>query len=97
MAKVRLDGNQLTLPDELRNILTAAEGESLEAEEVGEGVLLKRSPSARRRAGLEDVRSAQAGIRYVGSEPRPPADDEERDVAGLLAADKNGTRSKPTG
>jgi bifunctional DNA-binding transcriptional regulator/antitoxin component of YhaV-PrlF toxin-antitoxin module len=52
MPKVSIRGNQLTLPDELRQALTTAEDDSLEAEEVVEGILLRRSPSARRKAGL---------------------------------------------
>ena len=88
MTKLRLHGNQLTLPDELRRVLTAEQDDAIDAEEVDEGVLLKRSPAAQRAAGLADIRSAQAGVRYLGTEPRPSAEVEERQIADLLAADK---------
>jgi len=88
MTKLRLHGNQLTLPEELRRILTAADDDAIDAEEVDEGVLLKRSPAARRAAGLADVRAAQSGVRYVGAEPRPVAEEEEQQIADLVAADK---------
>lgn len=49
MPKVSIRENQLTLQDELREALTMDEDDSLDAEEV-EGILLRRSPSARRKA-----------------------------------------------
>jgi bifunctional DNA-binding transcriptional regulator/antitoxin component of YhaV-PrlF toxin-antitoxin module len=48
MPKVSIHGNQLTLPDDLRELLTTAEDDVLDAEQVDEGILLKRSESARR-------------------------------------------------
>lgn len=93
MTKVRLHGNQLTLPEELRRVLTAAEDEAIDAEEIDEGVLLKRSPAARAAAGIADIRAAQGGVRYVGAEPRPPAEAEEQQIADLLAADKADERA----
>jgi bifunctional DNA-binding transcriptional regulator/antitoxin component of YhaV-PrlF toxin-antitoxin module len=93
MTKVHLRGNQLTLPEELRRLLTAADDDAIEAEEVDEGVLLKRSPAAQRAAGLADIRSAQAGVRYTGPEPRPSAEDEEQQIANMLAADKADERA----
>jgi bifunctional DNA-binding transcriptional regulator/antitoxin component of YhaV-PrlF toxin-antitoxin module len=88
MPKVAIHRNQLTLPEELRAALTLLEDDSLDAEEVDEGILLRRSPSARRRAGIEDIRAAQAGVVYRGALPRPDADQEEGEIADLLAADK---------
>ena len=68
MTKLRLHGNQLILPEELRRVLTAEQDDAIDAEEVDEGVLLKRSPAARRAAGLADIGAAQAGVRYLGAE-----------------------------
>ena len=96
MPKLILHGNQLTLPEELRQLLTSFEDDAIEAEEVDEGVLLKRSPAAQRKAALEDIRAAQQGVRYAGPEPRPSAEHEERDIANLLAADKAEKRAKKT-
>jgi hypothetical protein len=94
MPKVPVHGNQVTLPDELRSILTNAANDAIEAEEVEEGVLLKRSPAARRGAGLADICSAQSGARYLGPELRPAASDEEQQIADMLAADKADARKR---
>lgn len=94
MAKVAVHGNQLTLPDDLRNVLTSAADDAIEAEEVEEGILLKRSPAARRSAGLADVRRAQSAVRYLGPNPRPAAEEEERQIAEMLADDKADERHK---
>ena len=95
MPKVHVHGNQVTLPDDLRSVLTSAADDVIEAEEVEEGVLLKRSPTNRRRAGLADVRRAQSRIHYVGPEPRPSAEEEEERIAEMLAADKLDERKRP--
>jgi bifunctional DNA-binding transcriptional regulator/antitoxin component of YhaV-PrlF toxin-antitoxin module len=84
--KVEVHGNQVTLPDSLRRVLTSADDDAIEAEEVDEGILLKRSPEAQRAAGLADIRAAQAGVRYVCPKPRPGAEEEERQIADMLAA-----------
>ena len=94
MPKVRIRGNQLTLPDELRQALTTDEDDALEAEEVVEGILLKRSASARRRAGLAHLRSAQEGVGYTGPLPRPSPEEEEQYIADLLYAEKLEERAK---
>src|SRR5215213_1510943 len=93
MPKVSIRGNQLTLPDELRQALTTSEDDSLDAEEV-EGILLRRSPSARRRAGLANLREAQSGVRYIGPLPRPSAEEEEQWIADVLYAEKLEERAK---
>jgi bifunctional DNA-binding transcriptional regulator/antitoxin component of YhaV-PrlF toxin-antitoxin module len=90
--KVSIHGNQLTLPDDLREALASAEDDILDAEEVDEGLLLKRSPSARRKAGLADMRAAQAGVRYIGPLPRPSAEEEEQQIADMLYAEKKAER-----
>jgi bifunctional DNA-binding transcriptional regulator/antitoxin component of YhaV-PrlF toxin-antitoxin module len=94
MPKVFIRGNQLTLPDELRQALTTAEDDSLDAEEVVEGILLRRSPSARRKAGLANLREAQSGVRYTGPLPRPSAEEEEQWIADTLYAEKLEERAK---
>ena len=96
MPKVRLHGNQLTLPDELRRYLTVAGDDAIDAEEVDEGVLLKRSPAAQRAAGLADIRAAQSGVRYAGPKPRPGAEVEEQQIADMLAgnAEKKGAKGQ---
>ena len=54
----------------------------------------KHSPSARRKACLRDIRRAQAGVGYAGPEPRPSAEEEERQIADMLYADKLDERAK---
>src|SRR4051812_2677551 len=93
MPKVSIKGNQLTLPDELRRALTT-EDDSLDTEEVVEGILLRRSPSARRKAGLANLREAQSGVRYSGPLPRPSAEEEEQWIADVLYAEKLEERAK---
>jgi bifunctional DNA-binding transcriptional regulator/antitoxin component of YhaV-PrlF toxin-antitoxin module len=88
MPKVTIQGNQLTLPDELREVLTSVENDSLDAEEVIEGILLRRSPSARRKVGLANLREAQSGVGYNGPLPRPSAEEEEQWIADTLYAEK---------
>jgi bifunctional DNA-binding transcriptional regulator/antitoxin component of YhaV-PrlF toxin-antitoxin module len=94
MPKVAIHGNRLTLPNELREALTTAEDDSLDAEEVFDGILLRRSSSARRKAGLKHIRAAQAGVGYTGPEPRPSAEEEEQRIADTLYAEKLEERAK---
>ena len=94
MPKVSIHGNQLTLPDELREALTTQTDDTFDAEEVVEGILLKRSASARRKAGLAHLRSAQAGVGYAGPLPRPGAEEEEQWIADTLYGEKLRERAK---
>jgi bifunctional DNA-binding transcriptional regulator/antitoxin component of YhaV-PrlF toxin-antitoxin module len=94
MPKVSIHGNQLTLPDDLRELLTTAEDDILEAEKVDEGILLRRSESARRQAGWTDIEEARAGVRYVGPKHFQSAEEEEQYIADLLYADKLAERQK---
>jgi hypothetical protein len=93
MTKVHLRGNEITLPEKLRRALAADEDAAIDAVEVDEGVLLKRSPASRRLAGHAGVRAAQAGVRCLGAEPRSSAEVEERQIAVMLAADKADERA----
>ena len=86
--RVKIHHNQLTLPEELRQAVHAADEDYFDAEVVEEGILLRPSYAAQRRAALADIRAAQAGVRYIGPEPRPSPEEEEQLIADLLAADK---------
>jgi bifunctional DNA-binding transcriptional regulator/antitoxin component of YhaV-PrlF toxin-antitoxin module len=88
MPKVAIHGNQLTLPEDLRELLTTAEDDFLDAEQVDEGILLKRSESARRQAGWADIEEARAGVRYIGPKRFGNAEEEEQYIADLLYAEK---------
>jgi hypothetical protein len=50
--------------------------------------LLKRSGSARRKAGLAHLRSAQSGVGYAGPSPRPSPEEEEQWIADTIYANK---------
>ncbi len=88
MPRVKVHRNRFTLPEELRRACHVAD-EDYVADEVGEdGILLRPSREARRRAALERIHKAQAGVRYLGPEPRPSPEDEERLIAEMLKADE---------
>lgn len=63
MPMVKKHGNQLTLPDELREALSSASDDELEAEVVEEGVLVRSSASTRRKVALDRIHKAQASVR----------------------------------
>lgn len=97
MPKVSIHGNQLTLPDDLREALTTQPDDALDAEVVDEGILLRRSASARRQAGWADIEEARAGVRYTGPRKDMTAEEEEQYIADLLYADKLAERAKREG
>jgi hypothetical protein len=68
--------------------------DALNAEEVIEGILLKRSASARRKAGLAHLRSAQSGVGYTAPLPRPGAEEEEQWIADAIYTNKLGQQAK---
>lgn len=84
-----LRGGMLTLPAPLRKTLRVGEGDYLEAEMVGEGVLLKPMKVVDRQAAWRKVRQAQAAVRYTGPEPRPDAETEERWIADTLEEERD--------
>lgn len=96
MTRVYIHGNQITLPDDLRRVLTTAENDFIEVEEVEEGLLLKRTDSARRQTGLANLRKAQAGVRYVGPEPEPSEEEMMDMVAEEIRTQRAGARLDET-
>jgi AbrB family looped-hinge helix DNA binding protein len=86
--QVRRGADITWLPEEARQKLRLAEGDYLEVEVVEDGVLLRPSRESRRRAALERIRKAQAGVHYIGPEPRPSPEEEEQVIAELLEAEK---------
>jgi hypothetical protein len=68
---VSTNSNELTIPDKPRQALTMTENASLNAEGAIEGIIPQQSPSARRKAGYDDLRSARASVRYAGPQLRP--------------------------
>ncbi len=79
MALVKVGrAGKVTLPAPIRRQLEIVEGDRLEAEVVEGGVLLRRPSDAARRAAWERIREAQRSVRYIGPEPRPDPEEEER-------------------
>ena len=79
MALVKVGrAGKITLPAALRRQLEIVEGEDLEAEVVEGGLLLRRATEAERKKAWRRIREAQRSVRYVGPEPRPQPEDEER-------------------
>ena len=88
MSRVKIRRNQLTLPDELRQVLSSADEDELEAELVEGGVLLRPSREARRRAALERIHRAQASVRLSPELAALSPEERERRIVELLEADE---------
>ena len=88
MPRVKIHHSQLTLPDELRRALSVADEQERDAELVEEGILVKPSPEARRRAGLADIRAVQAGVRLSPELAAMSPEEAEQAISQMLAADK---------
>jgi AbrB family looped-hinge helix DNA binding protein len=88
MTLVRLlRGGQVTLPAETRRALKLSEGDYLEAEVVeGKGLLLRPVSVTSREQAWQQIREAQASVRYVGPEPRPSPEEEERMIFEAVEA-----------
>lgn len=88
MALVRLlRGGQVTLPAETRKALRLTEGDYLEAEVADGAVRLRPVAVVDRAAAWRGIREAQAAVRYIGPEPRPSPEEEERWIFDVLAED----------
>lgn len=66
---------QVTLPADARRKLRLKEGDYLEAEVVGDGVLLKPVSVIDREAAWQQVFEATSSVEYVGPEPEPSEDE----------------------
>jgi AbrB family looped-hinge helix DNA binding protein len=87
MSRVRLlRGGQVTLPAAVRHKLKLAEGDWLEAELVGNGVVLKPVSKAEREKAWQRILDAPKSVRYTGPEPRPTPEEEEEWIAEEIRA-----------
>ena len=66
---------QVTLPAEARRKLRLKEGDYLEAEVVGDGVLLRPVSVVDREAAWQQVFEAMNSVEYVGPEPELSEDE----------------------
>ncbi len=88
MPRVKIRENQLTLPEELRRALSSASEDELDAELVEDGVLLRPSASARRKAAREGIRAIQRRVRRSPELDAMSPEEEEEMIAELLEADE---------
>ena len=66
---------QVTLPAEARRKLRLKEGDYLEAEVVGDGVLLRPVSVVDREVAWQQLFDAMNSVKYVGPEPEPSEDE----------------------
>jgi AbrB family looped-hinge helix DNA binding protein len=83
LVKVIRNG-QITLPAEARKALRLNEGDYLEAEVVDGEVRLKPVTVIDRKEAWRKIRKAQASVRYIGPEPRPSPEEEERQIFDIV-------------
>jgi AbrB family looped-hinge helix DNA binding protein len=85
MTLVRVRGRgEITLPRELQEALAIREGDTLEAEAVEGGVLLKPVSAAERKAAWEKIEQAMSSVRYVGPGPEPSDDEVMEEVVQVV-------------
>jgi bifunctional DNA-binding transcriptional regulator/antitoxin component of YhaV-PrlF toxin-antitoxin module len=80
-------GGLLAVPEDARRQLRVDDGDYLDLK-VEDGVLTLR-PVARmdRQEAWRRLREIQASVRYIGPEPRPSPEEEERWIFDVLAED----------
>jgi AbrB family looped-hinge helix DNA binding protein len=81
MALVRLlRGGQVTLPAEVRRKLKLVRGDYLEAEVVGNGVLLRPASDTERQQALEQMFTAKARVRPTPEQAKKSPETQEREI-----------------
>ena len=85
MALVRVrERGEITLPRELQEALKVREGDTLEAEAVEGGVLLKPVSAAEREAAWQRIEQARSAVRYAGPGPEPSDDELMEEVVQVV-------------
>jgi AbrB family looped-hinge helix DNA binding protein len=85
MTLVRVRGRgEITLPRELQEALAIREGDTLEAEAVEGGVLLKPVIATDHKAAWEKIEQAMSSVRYVGPGPEPSGDELMEEVVQVV-------------
>jgi AbrB family looped-hinge helix DNA binding protein len=89
MALVKLlRGGLLTVPAEVCKQLKLKDGDYLDVELTERGILLKPVTVIDRQEAWRKIREAQASVRYIGPEPRPSPEEEERWIFETLAEEE---------
>ena len=82
-----LRGGQMTLPAEARKALRLKEGDYLEAEVVGGKLELRPVAVVDRQRAWRQLMATVDKDKWIGPEPRPDAEEEERWIFDVLAED----------
>jgi bifunctional DNA-binding transcriptional regulator/antitoxin component of YhaV-PrlF toxin-antitoxin module len=77
---------QITLTAAIRKQLEGAEGDYLEAAVVESKVVLEPLSAGDRARAWHQIRRAPRSVRYVGPEPRPSPEEEERMIFEVVEA-----------
>src|SRR5262245_8644680 len=81
MALVRLlRGGQVTLPAAVRRKLKLVQGDYLEAEVVGNGVLLRPASDLEREKALQQMFTAKARVRPTPEQAKKSPEEQEREI-----------------
>lgn len=83
LVRVRQRG-EITLPRELREALKVRAGDTLEAEAVEGGILLKPVSAAEREAAWQRIEQARSTARYVGPGPEPSDDELMEEIVQVV-------------
>ncbi len=88
-----LRGGQMTLPAEARKALRLKEGDYLEAEIVGGTLKLRPVAVVDRQHAWRRVIATVDRDKWIGPEPRPDAEEEERRIFDVLAEESGDHRA----
>jgi AbrB family looped-hinge helix DNA binding protein len=83
LVRVRRRG-EITLPRELQEALAIREGDTLEAEAVEGGVLLKPVSAAERKAARERIEQAMASVRPTAKQAAKPIEVQEQEIQEVV-------------
>jgi AbrB family looped-hinge helix DNA binding protein len=83
LVRVRRRG-EISLPPELQEVLAIREGDTLEAEAVEGGILLKPVSAAAREAAWKRIEQARSSVRYLGPGPEPSDDELMEEVVQVV-------------
>ena len=85
MALVRVrERGEITRPRELQEALKVREGDTLEAEAVEGGILLKPVSAAEREAAWQRIEQARSAVRNAGPGPEPSDDELMEEVVQVV-------------
>jgi AbrB family looped-hinge helix DNA binding protein len=85
MALVRVrERGEITLPRELQEALKVREGDTLEAEAVEGGILLKPVSAAEREAAWQRIEQARSSVRPTPEQAAKPIEVQEQEILEVV-------------